>query len=57
MYAQFASQVGVLANEINPMPDDEEYKEARFLVVTYLRMAATKLRGLAELRALAEKGL
>jgi hypothetical protein len=55
MYAHYASQAGVLANEINPRPEDEEYKEARLLAVTYLRMAASKLRQVSEAMALVEK--
>jgi hypothetical protein len=56
-YAHIAQQAGILANEVNPRPEDEEYKEGRLLVVTYLRMAASKLRQISEARAAAEKGL
>jgi hypothetical protein len=55
-YLHIAQQAGVLVNEVIPRTNDEEYKEARLLAVTYLRMAAAKLRQVAEARALVEKG-
>jgi hypothetical protein len=56
-YTHLASQAGIIADQIVPRGEgDDEFKEARLLVVTYLRMAASKLRQVSEARALKEKG-
>jgi hypothetical protein len=54
-YLNMASNAGIIADQVTPRGEDQGYKEARFVVVTYLRMAASKLREIAEHKAVQEK--
>ena len=50
-FAKAAIEIGKLAEQMNPGDSDPVYEQSRKLIVTYLRMAATKAREIAEHKA------
>jgi hypothetical protein len=54
-YEHLASQAGIIANEVYPRGHDDQYKEQRLVIVTYLRMAASRLRELSAAKSIIEK--